>query len=79
MVDCSLDSSVPDWIIDHPETETVFQEFGIDTSCGGKSLVYLCDDLDLDPHLVLTALHSSIAARRVSQGGSDQSRDPSEP
>ena len=40
---CDLDTSVPDWIIEHPETLTVFLDFGIDYSCGGKSLGYLCD------------------------------------
>ncbi len=29
MSECDLDTSVPDWVIDHPETLTVFQELGI--------------------------------------------------
>jgi len=33
---CDLDTSVPDWIIEHPETLTVFLDFGIDYSCGGS-------------------------------------------
>ena len=37
MSECDLDTSVPDWVIDHPETLSVFQELGIDTCCGGKS------------------------------------------
>ena len=31
MSECDLDTSVPDWVIDHPETLAVFQELGIDT------------------------------------------------
>ena len=42
MTPCDLDTSVPDWVIDHPETLAVFQTLGIDCSCGGKSLAYAC-------------------------------------
>jgi len=38
MDECDLDTSVPDWIIEHPETLATFQELGIDYGCGGKSL-----------------------------------------
>ena len=34
MTDCDLETSVPDWIIDHPETFAVFQELGI---CNGSA------------------------------------------
>ncbi len=56
MSPCDLETSVPDWIIDHPETLVVFQEFGIDTSCGGKSLRYACHQQRLDEQLVLAKL-----------------------
>ena len=32
MTSCDRNTSVPDWIIEHPETLTVFQELGIDCS-----------------------------------------------
>ncbi|MBI3465040.1 MAG: DUF542 domain-containing protein [Planctomycetes bacterium] len=35
-MECDLDTSVPDWIIEHPETLALFQEFGIDYCCGGS-------------------------------------------
>jgi hypothetical protein len=35
--DCGLGTSVPDWVIDHPETLVVFREMGPDTGCGGRS------------------------------------------
>ena len=38
MSECDLDTPVPDWVIEHPETLAVFQELGIDYCCGGKSL-----------------------------------------
>lgn len=43
MIDYDLDTSVANWIIEHPETLVVFQELGIDYySRGGKSLKYAC-------------------------------------
>lgn len=55
-----LDTSVPDWLIDHPESAAVFDELGIDTSCGGKSLRYLCQQKDLDPETILERLLNVI-------------------
>ena len=56
MTTCDLDTSVPDWIIEHPGTLPVFQELGIDTSCGGKSLGYLCLQRGLNAEEVLATL-----------------------
>ena len=56
MTSCDLDTSVPDWIIEHPGTLAVFQELGIDYSCGGKSLGYLCLQRGLDAEAVLARL-----------------------
>ncbi|TWT61424.1 hypothetical protein [Rubinisphaera italica] len=60
MTDCSLESSIPDWIIDHPETIPIFKEMGIDSSCGGKSLEYLCLLQDLDKQFVFSKLVDAI-------------------
>ena len=60
MTDCDLDTSVPDWIIDHPETLRVFQALGIDYSCGGKSLEYACREQRLDGKMVLGQLLQTI-------------------
>lgn len=56
MTSCDLDTSVPDWIIEHPKTLPVFQQFGIDYSCGGKSLAYACQERGLDAEVVLAKL-----------------------
>ena len=53
---CDLDSSVPDWVIEHPETLAVFRELGIDYSCGGKSLASACRQQGLDAEAVQTKL-----------------------
>jgi len=73
MSNCDLDSSVPDWIIEHPETLAVFQELGIDYCCGGKSLAYACREQRLDAEVVLKKLWEQIEAHR------HQSKDASIP
>lgn len=60
MTSCDLDASVPDWIIDHPETLAAFQKLGIDYSCGGRSLAYACRELGLDAAMVLKELHRCL-------------------
>jgi iron-sulfur cluster repair protein YtfE (RIC family) len=60
MPECDLDTSVPDWVIEHPETLPIFQELGIDYSCGGKSLAYACRQQGIDPHVVLKKLHGFL-------------------
>ena len=64
MSDCDLDTSVPDWMIEHPETYAVFQELGIDYCCGGKSLEYACQERRLDEQAVLEKLYQRIEATR---------------
>jgi len=56
MTSCDLDTSIPDWVIEHSETLAVFQELGIDYSCGGKSLAYACRERGLDTGMVLAKL-----------------------
>jgi len=60
MTECSLETSVPDWVIDHPETLAVFQELAIDFSCGGKSLGFACRERGLSEQHVLSKLHEVI-------------------
>ena len=64
MSECDLDTSVPDWVIDHPETLTVFQELGIDTCCGGKSLGFACRQQGLDAEAVLAKLLRRVDTSR---------------
>ena len=64
MSECDLDTSVPDWVIEHPATLTVFQELGIDCCCAGKSLAFACHQRGLDPQAVLTELRSCLDVKR---------------
>lgn len=59
---CDLHDSVPDWIIEHPETEIIFCELGLEKNCGGKSLEYLCYQQGLNPNKVLQRLRGVISA-----------------
>ena len=61
MTSCDLDTSVPDWVIEHPMTLTVFQELSIDYCCGGKSLDYACREQGHDPATILRKLRCLIA------------------
>jgi len=46
------ESAVVDWVIDYPESVAVFEEFGIDYCCGGKSLEYACSQAKANPAVV---------------------------
>jgi len=63
MSDCDLDTPIPDWVIEHPATLAIFQEFGIDYSCGGKSLAYACRQQGLDEQVVLKKLLDCLHAK----------------
>jgi regulator of cell morphogenesis and NO signaling len=68
MTSCDLDTSVPDWLIDHPETLAVFQELGIDYACGGKSLAFACREREHDPPNVLEKLRCLFAGGKKGTG-----------
>jgi regulator of cell morphogenesis and NO signaling len=61
-----LDSSVPDWLIEHPQLLPLFRELGIDYCCGGKSLDTACREQGLDPQIVLARcrLQNETAGKR---------------
>ncbi|MCO8123890.1 DUF542 domain-containing protein [Stieleria sp. TO1_6] len=58
---CDLDTSLPDWIIDYPETTRIFSELGMDCSCAGKSLQYVCHQHGLNPADILQRLKQAVA------------------
>jgi regulator of cell morphogenesis and NO signaling len=63
MTPCDRETSVPDWVIEHPETLTVFQALGIDFCWGGKSLEYACRERGHAPATVFGKLRCLIADR----------------
>jgi iron-sulfur cluster repair protein YtfE (RIC family) len=64
MSECDLETPVPDWVIEHPETLAVFQELEIDCCCGGKSLGFACRQQGLDAEAVLAKLLCRLDASR---------------
>ncbi len=48
-----LDSSVPDWLIEHPGLLPLFRDLGIDCCGGGRSLGTACREKGLSPQEVL--------------------------
>jgi iron-sulfur cluster repair protein YtfE (RIC family) len=67
MEECGLDTPVPDWVIEHPAALAMFEELGLDYSCGGKSLAYTCEERGVNAHEVLQELQRRIG-RRPSEG-----------
>ena len=53
MPEVDLESSVPDWLIEYPQALAVLESFGIDYSCGGKSLETACGERGLDPREIV--------------------------
>lgn len=59
-MNCDLSTSIPEWIIEHPQTTAVFQELQLDVSCEGKSLEYVCHQRGLSPAEVLQRLRDAM-------------------
>jgi regulator of cell morphogenesis and NO signaling len=78
MEDCDLDTSVPDWVIEHPETLAVFQTLGIDYSCGGKSLRYACQERGLHPESVIMELSERLNLKVSDEHGVQKLDDSTE-
>jgi regulator of cell morphogenesis and NO signaling len=59
-MDLDLETSVPDWLIEHPQILTILEELQIDYCCGGKSLEFACRERSLDPQQVLARLRAFL-------------------
>jgi regulator of cell morphogenesis and NO signaling len=64
MSDDDADKSLVDWAIDVPEAQRVFEELGLDYSCAGKSLEYVCRQRDIPLQLVLLKIRAAEYAGR---------------
>lgn len=64
MVECDLDTSILEWVIEYPVTVSVFDQLGMDYCCGGISLEYACTKQGLDAHLVLSKLRNLLEQQR---------------
>ncbi|WP_299467706.1 hypothetical protein [uncultured Gimesia sp.] len=60
MTNLGLESSIVEWVIEYPEVQCVLDSMGIDQSCQGKSLEYVCRQMGLEPHFVLKQLQDVL-------------------
>ena len=58
--DLDLETSVPDWLIEHPPLYKYFKEWGLEMSCGGKSLETACRERGLNSTEVLARIRSIL-------------------
>lgn len=65
-MESDLETSVVDWLIDHPGAEALFKEWGIDMGCAGKSLGWAAEQRGLDPHWLLSQLDERLGIERRS-------------
>ena len=54
-----FDKSVADWAVDCPAAIAVFERYGIDYCCGGKSLEYACRQAGVDPQQIAEELREA--------------------
>jgi regulator of cell morphogenesis and NO signaling len=61
MTDLNLNTTVGQWVTQHPGTSRVFEALEIDYCCGGgKALEQACRERGLDPHQVVDELEQAI-------------------
>ncbi len=75
MMECDSESTVPEWLIEYPETFPVFSELGLDCTCGGRSLRFLCEQNEMDADFVVAALLKAIANHASAPRPADPERD----
>ena len=73
MTECDRETSVPDWLIEHPEILPIVQELCIDYSCGGKSLEFACEERRLDVTAAMAAFREAIEANRKTDSKTENS------
>jgi iron-sulfur cluster repair protein YtfE (RIC family) len=61
-----MDASVPDVVIDHPALLRLFEELGVEFTCGGKSLRTACLERGLNP--IAVARQCEELLRGASEG-----------
>ncbi len=61
---CDLETSVADWVIEHPQAAALMDRLGIDYACGGRSLEWACQRTGLDPQTILRQLERELGLHR---------------
>lgn len=56
-----INTTVGDWVTEHPQTSRVFESLQLDYCCGGdKPLAQACSERELDPQQVIARLEESL-------------------
>ena len=66
MAELGLESSIVDWVVEHPELIPFFEKRGIDYCCGGRSLEYACRERGIEPRLIIDELQRNETSSRAS-------------
>jgi regulator of cell morphogenesis and NO signaling len=51
---------IVDWVIEYPHAVPLFEQHGIDYTCGGKSLQYACEQRGVDAQRVVCEILNQI-------------------
>lgn len=62
MTKLDVDDPIVDWAVEEPGAIAVFERYGIDYCCGGKSLGYACRQAGRDPHQVIAEIRKNSTA-----------------
>lgn len=64
MITLDITDPIVDWVIEHPHAVALFEQHGIDYTCGGKSLEYACEQRGEDARWIvreiLEGLHDEV-------------------
>tara|TARA_R110002095_G_scaffold119286_2_gene103857 strand:- start:256 stop:465 length:210 start_codon:yes stop_codon:yes gene_type:complete len=61
-MECDLESSLVDWIIEYPQLERLFQELQLEYHCGGRSMEYECLRQGFNPQHILSLVSQAISS-----------------
>jgi iron-sulfur cluster repair protein YtfE (RIC family) len=62
MSEIDFEKGVADWAVDCPAAVAIFEQYGIDYCCGGKSLQYACRQAGAALEEIAKKLQAAISA-----------------
>ncbi len=66
-MNCDLTNTIPEWIVEYPESLALFESLELDTSCGGRSLEFLLVQQGYSPPDIFAKLEELV--NRSTNGG----------
>lgn len=58
-----INDPIVEWAIEYPDAIPLFERYGIDYTCGGKSLRYACEQRELDVDEIVKAILNNSPSR----------------